>query len=397
MPLIERYILRRTTNILLLTLVALVATVWVTQVLRRLDVVTAKGQAIWIFLMMTILTLPTLVQLVAPIALLVAIIITLNNLTSDSELPVISAAGASGAAVNRPILLLTAIVMFAVILSHHFVAPVSLTAFRVILTQVRADVIATLVQDGGFRSVDDGLTMHIRKKTPDGGFQGIFVNDDRDPAESRQYSAAQGMLLERTGESFLVLQDGDLIRENRERGETNVVDFDTYALDLSQLGAPNATATYEAQERSTLYLMDPETDDPYHLRHPLRISAELHDRLTSPLYTLMFALIALAFLARPRTSRQDRSFAIVAVVVLCVGLRGGGYAALALARNHAEAVPFMYLIPLAGIAFGTYATMRQTRLGMPGFVGVAWDAATWPFRRMMPREQPADATSGDWR
>ena len=71
------------------------ATLWVTQVLRELDVVTAKGQAIWVFLLMTVLALPALVQIVAPIAFLVATIVTLNSLTTDSELPVISAAGAS--------------------------------------------------------------------------------------------------------------------------------------------------------------------------------------------------------------------------------------------------------------------------------------------------------------
>ena len=54
MPLIERYILRRTTQVFLLTLGALVAVLWVTQVLKELDVVTAKGQAISVFLLMTL-------------------------------------------------------------------------------------------------------------------------------------------------------------------------------------------------------------------------------------------------------------------------------------------------------------------------------------------------------
>ena len=62
---------------------------------------------------------------------------------------------------------------------------------------------------------------------------------------------------QRGGDSFLVLQDGDLIRQNRLTNENNVVDFETYALDLSQLGAPNAASLYRAKERSTLYLLEP--------------------------------------------------------------------------------------------------------------------------------------------
>src|SRR6266545_6813944 len=87
MPLIERYIFRRTTQVFLLTLGALVAALWVTQVLKELDVVTAKGQAISVFLLMTIFGLPALVQVIAPIAYLVATIATLNNLGNDGELP----------------------------------------------------------------------------------------------------------------------------------------------------------------------------------------------------------------------------------------------------------------------------------------------------------------------
>ena len=181
---------------------------------------------------------------------------------------------------------------------------------------MRADVIATLVQDGGFRIVEDGLTMHIREKAPDGSFRDIFVNDDRDPNESLQYSAASGLLLEQAGGSFLVLQNGDLIREDRVSGENNVVAFETYALDLSQLGAPNAAAVLQGEGA-----LDALPAGAAARRHVLRQAArsalpcEIHDRMTAPLYTLAFAFIALAFLGRPRTNRQDRSFAIAAVVL----------------------------------------------------------------------------------
>ena len=38
------------------------------------------------------------------------------------------------------------------------------------------------------------------------------------------------------------LQNGDLIRSDHVEGDSNVVNFETYALDLSQLGTPNADA-----------------------------------------------------------------------------------------------------------------------------------------------------------
>ena len=397
MPLIERYIFRRATYVFLLTLGALIGTLWVTQVLRELDVVTAKGQAIWVFLLMTLLALPALVQVVAPVAFLVATLVTLNSLTSDSELPVISAAGASGKAVNRPILVLAIAVMIAVAVSHHLLTPASLSALRAVLTRVRADVIATLVQDGGFRMVDDGLTMHIREKAPDGSFRGIFVNDDRNPNESLQYSAAQGLMLEQGGGSFLVLQNGDIIREDRIAGENNVVAFETYALDLGQIGAPSAAALFEAKERSTLYLIDPAADDGLWANSPERVAFEIHSRMSAPLFTLAFAFIALAFLGRPRTSRQDRSFAIAAVIVLCLILRAGGFAAAAVARNSKEAVPLLYAIPLTGVVFGLYAIMHGAQLRIPRLIERVWDDLVEAGRRRFRRPlTPAAITREDW-
>ena len=391
MPLIERYIFRRAAQIFLLTLGASIAVLWLTQVLRELDVVTAKGQAIWVFLVMTVLALPTLAQVVAPIAFLVAAIVTLNGLTADGELPVIAAAGASRKAVNRPILALGAIVMIAVAFSHHILAPASLSGLRGVLTRVRADVIATLVQDGGFRSVEDGLTMHIREKAPDGTFSDIFVNDDRDPNLSLQYSASHGTLLERGSDSFLVLQDGDLIRQDRLTNENNVVDFETYALDLSNIGAANAASLYRAKERSTLYLMEPEADDPFFQQYPERIRSELHDRTSAPLYTLAFAVIALAFLGRPRTNRQDRSFAILATVLFCLALRAAGLGAVAVAGTSGAGIPVMYLLPLIGIGFGTYAMARDVRMRIPGFVESRWDVVAQWTQRMLRRIRPQES------
>jgi lipopolysaccharide export system permease protein len=269
--------------------------------------------------------------------------------------------------------------MLLVAFSHHILAPASLVKFRQLLTQVRADVIATLVREGGFRAVDNGLTMHFRDKAPDGSFRDVFVNDERDPAEAVTFSAAAGVLLQHAGGSFLVLRDGDLIRTENTSGESNVVSFDTYALDLSQLGSPDATPVYQAEERSTLFLLSPEANDRYTLRYPQRVRAELHERTTAPLLTLAFALIALAFLGRPHSNRDDRTAAIAAVVLLCLALRTAGFIAYSVSRNLSEGIPFMYGVPLVGIGFGLYGVIHGSRARVPRLIAGAfeWVAGRW--------------------
>ena len=82
MPLMERYIFRRVASAFFLALIVLVGTLWMTQVLKQLDVVTAKGQTVWVFLFVTFLAMPELIQIIAPVAFLIAVIFVLNSLIS---------------------------------------------------------------------------------------------------------------------------------------------------------------------------------------------------------------------------------------------------------------------------------------------------------------------------
>lgn len=395
MPLFERYILKRTTYAFLLTAGALIGTLWVVQLLRSLDVVTAQGQAIWLFLVVTVLAMPPFGQVVAPIAFLIAAIVTLNRANNDSELPVIAGAGASRIAVNRPTLVLATAIMLAAMLSHHVLAPASLAALRTITSRMQATMIATFVQDGGFQTVQPGLTMHIRERAPDGSFRDVFISDERDPNESLQYIAAEGMLVNEIGGSFLLLQNGDLIREDRVKREHTVVDFETYALDLSRIAGSAGDVRYRAAERSTLYLLNPPPDDEVLKERPEQVWGEIRDRITAPLYTLAFALISLAFLGRPRSNRQDQSLAIVAAVGICLLLRAGGFAALQAARGAASAVPLVYLLPLAGIAFGAYATIRDARLRLPPAIEAAWDRGARIALHLVRRPPRASVAASD--
>jgi len=90
---LDRYILKTAGGAFVAVLVVLTSMVWVTTALRRFELLTAQGQTIWVFFAVTALSLPTLMVVVAPIALFLAVVYTLHKLNSDSELVAMSAAG----------------------------------------------------------------------------------------------------------------------------------------------------------------------------------------------------------------------------------------------------------------------------------------------------------------
>ncbi len=90
---IGRYIFRTTFGAFLIVCVSVTALMWITQALRDIDLMTNQGQSIFVFVGITSLIIPLLIQIIAPIALMIAVAHVLNKLGNDSELIVMNAAG----------------------------------------------------------------------------------------------------------------------------------------------------------------------------------------------------------------------------------------------------------------------------------------------------------------
>ena len=71
---IGRYIFRTTFGAFLLVLVSLTGAIWITQALRDVDLMTSQGQTILVFIGITSLIIPHLVMVIAPVALVVAVV-----------------------------------------------------------------------------------------------------------------------------------------------------------------------------------------------------------------------------------------------------------------------------------------------------------------------------------
>ena len=345
---LERYIFRQAALAFAAGLFILTLVVWITQVLRQLDLVTNSGQTIALFFLMTSLGIPVLIALIAPIALFIAIVQTLNKLNGDSELIVMSAAGVSPVRLARPLMILTILVMAMVGTLSLWLTPSSIRHFRLLLTQVQANLLTAIVRPGQFTQADRGLTFHIRDRAPGGVLLGIVVSDIRDPQVHMTYVAERGVITEQPQGTFFVLENGNLQRRETKEGTTSIVVFDRYAFDLSQL-TQAAETIYRPSERYTSELMNPDPADPMLERWRGRFRQELHDRFAAPLYPLAMMCIAFAMLGQARTTRQSRGAAVAGAIGLMAAIRGGGFAVSGLVAARPAAVPLVYLLPLATI------------------------------------------------
>jgi lipopolysaccharide export system permease protein len=352
MTLIERYILKIAGAAFLSALGVLTAIIWLTQAMRDFDLMTTKGQSILVFFHITGLVIPSLIMVVAPIALLIATLFSLNRLNGDSELVVTAAAGLSPYQLFRPFaVLIVCVALFSACISI-WAMPASFRTMRVALSEVEADFLTQIVRPGAFNTMEAGLTFHYRERAPNGGLLGIFMIDRREPGQNNVYLAEVGRTAKVDGQNYLVLETGTIQRQDKGAKTPAMIVFDTYALDLSHFGAHADGSPLKARERTTSELLAYSTNDPYVRENEGRFRAELHERFIAPLYALALGMIAFAALGAPRTTRQNRGVAMGVAVFLSILLRLAGFGASALVARSAAFVPLAYLVPLLGCVFG---------------------------------------------
>jgi lipopolysaccharide export system permease protein len=358
MTIFGRYLFRQAANALLVILLTLTLVVWLATTLKELNLITSQGQGILLFLQMTLLSLPSLIALIAPNAMLMATLYTLDRMNGDSELIVMTASGAPIWRIGAPIVALAAIVSLGVLIANLYVTPASMRELRSFITHVRADLISQVLQPGRFSSPEGGLTFHIRDRSPTGDLLGLLVHDERDRKQVMSYLAERGRIIDNDEGSYLVMLEGYVQRYDNEgdEKEVQIVAFDQNMLDLTEF-SPKDSAGKGMRPREA-YMSDlfrPDMTKPEIRRNYPQLRAELHDRLATPLYPLVFAFIAIACLGHARTTRQNRWGQILAACGIAVGLRVAGITLGNMVALSPWAILLVYGLPLGAIIVAAWA------------------------------------------
>jgi lipopolysaccharide export system permease protein len=361
MTLLERYILKISFTAFAACLIALTAVIWITQALRELDLLTGKGQTIFIFLTVTGLSLPALINVISPVALFLATLYALNKLNGDSELIVMSAAGMPPQRLMRPFLALGAFVCVIVGMITIYIMPASFQELRNLVTKIRADFVATMAKEGQFITLDNGITFHYRERSGD-ALLGIFMEDQRDKNKVVVYLAERGQTVESNGQAYLVLEQGSVQRKEPDSKDSSIVAFDRYAVDLSAFNQEGGDIVYKPRERGTTQLLFPNKDEFFYKFQEGRFRAELHDRLSSWLYPLAMMAIAFAALGDARTTRQGRGVAMAVAVLAVVTLRVAGFAASSAVVRTPWAIIGVYGAPVLAIVISLMLILQGSAI-----------------------------------
>jgi lipopolysaccharide export system permease protein len=370
MKVVERYIMRRALTVFLAALVWTLAIVWTTQVLARIDLVTDSGQSALSFFEVAALIIPSIIPIVVPFALVVAVAQTLSVMNSDSELAVLNAAGASRWTIVRPIMLLALAASVFSLAVDNGVDPYARQKNRELVASSRADLLTLIVQESTFRKIDEGLFLQIGERLPDNRLGGIFVADSREEGVNLIYYAKTGNIVERGDEKVLMMNDG-VIHRKTVAGDLSVIRFTSYAFDLSAFMSASSDILLLPKDRTTQYLLNPDPNDKMFQQKPNSYVAEVNQRFSEWSYSLVFALIALAVAGDARSHREARIHPLITAIAIALFVRWLGFFAAGKADKVPQYAYMVFGVPIVASAVAIWFIVSNRTMELP----VAW--ADW--------------------
>lgn len=345
---LNKYIVKQIMVGFLLVTFSLMSIIWLTQSLRFVELVTNKGLPVFLFVKMTSLLMPRIFVILAPIALFVATLFVYNRMLSDRELVVMKAAGISPWANAKPAIYVGLFMSFFNIYVNNVVIPAAEKAFNELEWEVKNDVSHLMFREGEFTTVDYFLTVFIQTHEKDGSVTGILVNDERKQGLKVTLSGERGRIVYTKKGPRLILINGVRQEINRTNGQFSSLSFDRYSVDF---GGQTQTKEKEtgAREKTLWELFNARSDTSLTPAEVNRYIVEGNKRLLTPMYNLIFALMACTGLLVGNFNRRGQTKIITTSIVAMVAVQAGDLIFGNLAQKHLYLLPLLYmnfLIPL---------------------------------------------------
>jgi lipopolysaccharide export system permease protein len=329
----------------------LVMVYWINRAVRLFDQIIASGESAGVFLELSILTLPNVIKLVAPVAAFAATVYVTNRLSNESELVIVQQAGYSPWRLARPVFAFGLIVAAFAGLLAHVAVPASLARLSERQNDLAENITARLLVEGRFLHPAEGVTFYIAHITPEGELDDVFLADARDPGSRTVYTADRGLLVRSAASPKLIMLDGMMQGLDEETGRLGVTRYDQLTLDIADiLGAPARGRMDVAEAWTGALLAAP----------PALLEAtgstrgealhEAHGRITHTLLAVTAPLLGFATLLLGGFSRFGIWRRVVAAVALLALIQSAGLATASWPISRPELWPLYYLSVLLALA-----------------------------------------------
>ncbi|MDT8445399.1 MAG: LptF/LptG family permease [bacterium] len=317
------------------------------------------GPLVW----MVVYSLPTILMLTTPIALMVGVYVGINRLSQDYEVIAMRAAGVSIGSLFGPVLAVAGVSALLVAWLVFWAGPWGTRS----LEQLKYDILKkqTKIQlvSSRINNIFGSKSIYVFEKEEE-LLKGVFIADWDDPEESSLVEAEQGRILfdETRRRVILILYQGRIhqLGENRQH---QILDFAQLDYDLAPPRQDNGRLPSRYREKNGPELNDMQMNIGQLLggieasagtRDQFEYRDELHGRIATVLSCLVFGIFALPMgIFDPRNPKTMRFVYMLVMVVLYYSLYAQARAMMASGRGSALMIYFPLLLAV-GIGLANF-------------------------------------------
>lgn len=346
---INQYLTRQLVVSTLMVGFVMTGVIWLFVSVRAVDSIVNRGLSIKLFMYLTVLQVPNFLVHIIPFSIFIATLFVYSRLNSDRELVVLRAAGMSPISLARPALLVALVSMLFGYALTLYGTPKSYQIFRNLQWDIRYSFSHILLKEGVFNVISDHITVFVRERSGESELRGLLIHDSRNKNKPATVIAEKGVMVKTSSGARVVMFDGNRQIIDKKTNKLSILYFDRYSFDLSSVTPKPEERFREARERMVDELLDLKIEDVGNPRDFGKFKVEGHQRLTTPINTLGFALIALVCLLLGDFSRRGQVKRILLASVIFVSLQITNLGLINISAKNLQLVPLLYASIIAPV------------------------------------------------
>ena len=240
-----------TLSFFLILCLAIGLIVWTLQAVNYFDYVTQDGHGLKTYFSYILLNFPKIIHRIIPFIFFISLFYMLINYEMRNELLLYWTSGITKQNFARKVLYLSIVLTVIQIFIGGFFSPYSQYKAREFLKNSNIDFFTSLIKEGKFINVVDGLTIFIESRNNNNTYSNIFI-DDSSKSVSRMIYSKSGVLIDNESIKIFRLYDGKVI--NKEKSKINVFKFDQIDFNLADYST-NTILVPKVQEQPSFSLI----------------------------------------------------------------------------------------------------------------------------------------------
>jgi lipopolysaccharide export system permease protein len=292
---------------------ALAFCAWIIQSSRYMSLLSVNNVSLMKFVEFTSYLSIDIVAVILPLSFAVSSAFVYHRFNESNQLIALQAGGIHPAKMLVPLLSLATIFACYLYASNACFSPLSWIAFREMEFNIKNSIDPPESSGSIFSS--GGFSVYAQRYGGNFQFENIYIVDSRTPRKISAYYAKSGTIVN----NKLVLSDGEQIEIDKIGRKKSLTKFQTYQYNLSEM-LNNVRGAAQPNEK----FIDELLVDTGDAEKNLSQAALFHQKITSPLLTFIFALLAFCIVLL-RQHRKRSSYTKIFILLSSVIFIQGTY------------------------------------------------------------------------